>query len=125
MALSADAAADDPLFAHFGPSETVFQWHGDTFELPAGAVQLAESPMCPQQAFRYGDSAYGLQFHMEVTAEMVDEWLAEPAGCAELAELDYIDPEEIGRRKAKELPGMHALGERLFGRFAELCRQRL
>ncbi len=120
-----DAAADDPLFAHFGPGETVFQWHGDTFELPAGAVQLAESPLCRQQAFRYGDSAYGLQFHMEVTAEMVDEWLAEPAGCAELAELDYIDPEEIGRRKATELPGMHALGERLFGRFAELCRRRL
>jgi hypothetical protein len=62
---------------------------------------------------------------MEVTAQMVDEWLAEPTGCAELAELDYIDPEEIRRRKATELPGMHALGERLFGRFAELCRRRL
>ena len=120
-----EAATDDPLFSHFGPSETVFQWHGDAFELPTGAVQLAESPLCPQQAFRYGESAYGLQFHMEVTAEMVADWLAEPAGCAEVSRLDYIDPEEIRRRVPVEIPGMHALGERLFGRFAELCLRRM
>ena len=103
---------------------TVFQWHGDTFELPSGAVHLAKSEACRQQAFRFGNSAYGLQFHLEVTAAMIDDWLGETGNCGELAALDYIDPEAIRRRTPQELPAMHALGARVFGRFAELCTQR-
>ena len=61
------AAADDPLFAQSG-TRTVFQWHGDTFDLPHGAVHLARSPLCENQAFRYGSAAYGLQFHVEMTS---------------------------------------------------------
>ena len=72
------AAADDPLFAQSG-AQTVFQWHGDTFDLPAGAVHLARSPLCENQAFRYGHNAYGLQFHIEMTAAMIDD-LAQRAG---------------------------------------------
>ena len=71
------AAADDPLFAQSG-TRTMFQWHGDTFDLPSGAVHLARSPACENQAFRYGRRAYGLQFHIEMTAAMIDDWLSVP-----------------------------------------------
>ncbi len=55
----------------------VFQWHGDTFDLPPGAVRLASSPPYPNQAFRYGGRAYGFQFHIEVTPAVVSAWLAQ------------------------------------------------
>ncbi len=53
----------------------VFQWHGDTFDLPAGAVRLASSSLYPNQAFRYQDGVYALQFHIEVTPMIVHDWL--------------------------------------------------
>jgi len=117
-------SADDPLFRHLGDQPTVFQWHGDGFELPPGAVRLAGSKLCTQQAFRYGPSAYALQFHLEVTAEMIDRWLTEPGNCAELAAAPYIKEAEIRRRTPDELPRMQALAEKVFGEFATLCRQR-
>jgi len=52
----------------------VLQWHQDTFELPEGATLLATSPAYPNQAFRVGDVAYGVQFHVEVDEAMADEW---------------------------------------------------
>lgn len=81
------AARDDPLFRPFGHGEVVFHWHGDTFDLPAGATLLASSTACRHQAFRYGRSAYGLQFHVETTPAMIAEWLAVPENQAELAAL--------------------------------------
>ena len=54
------------------------QWHGDTFDLPEGGVLLASSPAAPNQAFRYGDAAYGIQFHLEVTPEMAEQWADVP-----------------------------------------------
>ncbi len=53
----------------------VFQWHGDTFDLPGGAVCLASSSLYPNQAFRYQDGIYALQFHIEVTPVIVHDWL--------------------------------------------------
>ena len=50
---------------------TPFHWHGDIFDLPAGAVSLASSDKTPCQAFRYGDKTYGFQFHFEVTSASV------------------------------------------------------
>ncbi len=54
----------------------VLQWHGDTFDLPAGSIRLASSRLYPNQAFRYGN-CYALQFHIEVTPEMIKEWFSE------------------------------------------------
>ena len=62
----------------------VLQWHGDTFELPAGAVHLGRSIAYANQAFRVGEAAYGLQFHLEVTGEMLEEWSQVPAYVASL-----------------------------------------
>jgi GMP synthase (glutamine-hydrolysing) len=117
-------AANDALFHDAAPVETVFQWHGDTFDLPDGATLLATAPACRHQAFRQGRSAYGLQFHIEVTADIIADWLHEPGNCGELAGLDYIDPEQIRRESPKNLPAMEALGRRVLGRWASLCRAR-
>ncbi|MFA5355078.1 MAG: type 1 glutamine amidotransferase [Thermodesulfovibrionales bacterium] len=53
----------------------VFHWHGETFDIPSGAVRLARSELYPNQAFRYGNNAYAFQFHIEVRKEMVYDWL--------------------------------------------------
>ncbi|MCP4255645.1 MAG: type 1 glutamine amidotransferase [Candidatus Scalindua sp.] len=67
--------SDDPLFQGFQEEFDVFQWHGDTFDIPDRAVRLAGSELCPNQAFRVGHNIYGLQFHVEVTDEMIYQWL--------------------------------------------------
>jgi GMP synthase-like glutamine amidotransferase len=68
------AAADDPLFHDLPNPLTTFHWHGDTFDIPAGAEWLASSELTRNQAFRYGSNIYALQFHAEVTAPMIADW---------------------------------------------------
>jgi GMP synthase (glutamine-hydrolysing) len=112
----------DPLFRDCGTRLTVFQWHGDTFDLPREAVHLAESPQCHHQAFRVGQRAYGLQFHIEMTAEMVDDWLGNPVNDQELSRLSYINPQNIRQHTPAELPALQALAAKVLGRFADWCR---
>lgn len=64
----------DPLFRGVEEGFDVFQWHGDTFDIPPGAARLAEGDICRNQAFRAGRRAYGLQFHIETTPEMIRDW---------------------------------------------------
>jgi len=68
-------AAGDPLFAAAPERFDAFQWHSYTFDLPPGGVPLARNPV-GLQAYRLGDSAWGIQFHAEVTREIVEGWLA-------------------------------------------------
>ena len=75
-------AASDPVFAGIPREMLTFQWHGDTFSLPAGSVLLASSPAFPHQAFRWGARAYGLQFHLEVSLDMAEDWLRGAGICA-------------------------------------------
>jgi GMP synthase-like glutamine amidotransferase len=71
------AASTDPLFGPLPITPDVLQWHYDEVsQLPPGAVQLAGSPSCAQQAFRLGRLAWGIQFHIETTPAMVREWAA-------------------------------------------------
>jgi GMP synthase (glutamine-hydrolysing) len=80
------AAGADPVFS-LAPAEFVtLQWHGDTFELPRGAVQLARSEAYAQQAFVFG-RAYGLQFHLEVDAALARSWGEVPAYAHSLRDL--------------------------------------
>jgi GMP synthase (glutamine-hydrolysing) len=79
------AGTADPVFGALPRELPAVQWHSDTFELPPGAVHLARSDAYPNQAFRWGRAAYGLQFHVEAPAALVAEWLAVPAYAAALA----------------------------------------
>lgn len=63
----------DEMFWDFPSQLQVFQWHGDTFEVPEGGKLLFKAPLCKNQAFRYGN-AYALQFHLEVTEGLLRDW---------------------------------------------------
>jgi len=67
-------AASDPLLGDAEPGLAIMQWHGDTFDLPDGAVRLATREGYVNQAFRIGDKTYGFQFHLEVTRETTNLW---------------------------------------------------
>jgi len=61
------------LLTDFSESERVFQWHGDTFDLPDKAVHLIKSDVCQNQAFSYGENILALQFHLEFTPTIVEQ----------------------------------------------------
>lgn len=115
------AAQSDKLCRHFDGSQHVFQWHAYTFDLPPGAVHLASTPTCPNQAFRFGERAYGLQFHLEADQQLVERWLHVPEYRAEAEasgpehHLDHILRETHGRA-----PQSTEIAERVFGDFIEL-----
>ena len=73
------AGRADPLFRGMSSPMTVLQWHGaEVLALPEETTVLARSADCAVQAFRYGACAYGLQYHVEITGETVEEWVAIP-----------------------------------------------
>jgi GMP synthase-like glutamine amidotransferase len=80
------------------PSLAVIHWHQDTFELPRGAVWLARSGLYPNQAFKVGARAYGLQFHVEVDQALMDGWREHlPAGVT-IDKQACTEVERVGRR---------------------------
>jgi GMP synthase-like glutamine amidotransferase len=114
-----DAALADPVFAGLPRSLPALQWHGDTFDLPEGAVRLAGSSAYPNQAFRYLN-AYGLQFHLEVSTAMALEWAGVPEYDAALRRVLGPDGTETIVRLVEERAGeMLQLGRTLFERFVD------
>jgi len=89
-----EAAKTVPLFASWRKTFNAFHWHGDTFQLPSGAVHIASSKGCENQAYVYGERVIGLQFHLESTHTSVADLLE---NCRdEVVEDTYIQkPEEI------------------------------
>lgn len=81
-----DVGWQDPLFADMPFMPDVMQFHSDIIErLPANAALLASATLYPHQAFRIGRCVYGLQFHIETTAELVETWAASDPETAEFA----------------------------------------
>lgn len=85
------ATRDSPVF-QFPPAETVFHWHGETFDLPAGAIPLARSEGCENQAFQLGRRVIGLQFHLETTPWSAKEIVSHCRD--ELVPSRYVQTEE-------------------------------
>jgi GMP synthase (glutamine-hydrolysing) len=119
-------AHDDRLFRHFERRpHYVFQWHAYTFAPPPGAVPLAWTRNCRNQAYRLGDAAWGLQFHLEADAALIGRWLESESGRAE------IDHHWSLRRVAhiraatrKHLPSAQPLSNRVFTEFIRLLGPR-
>jgi GMP synthase (glutamine-hydrolysing) len=104
--------ADDPVIGALPGRFRAFQWHYYTFELPAGAVQLAESAAA-RQAYRLGDRVWGIQFHAEVDRTMLDHWLRE-------GEDELPKPiEELRAETDRYLSGWNAQGRMLCDAFLD------
>lgn len=115
-----EAGRRDPVLSSFGPVQRVFQWHEDCIELPDGCAHLARSPDCEVQAFRYGEHAYGFQFHLEVDRLLVDRWLTVPANQPVLeAERGNIDPERIREQTREQIGALAAQSDLTFSRWIE------
>lgn len=118
-----DAADNDPLFKWVPLLPDVLQWHRDEItELPASAVLLAASTRYPNQAFRIGDRAWGLQFHIECDAAMIADWARSDSDG--LAELGY-DEEAVVAATVAVLADVEEVWQPFAVRFAELAHGRL
>ena len=105
---------DDPVLGSLPPRFEAFQWHFYTHGLPAGAVELARSRVCTQ-AFRLGESAWGVQFHPEVTAEQVESWIVEDAD-----ELP-VSAEAFAAETVRRIADWNELGRTLCAGFLEVA----
>ena len=111
----------DSLLSHFSPVEKIFQLHGDTFDIPQSAIQLASSEVCHGQAFKYGDKVYGLQFHLEADQAMILRWLDNPRNQAEIFNAhEKYSIEQVRNETEKYIKHSMNLSEQTFGEFINL-----
>jgi len=100
---------------------TVFQWHGDTFDIPSGSIKLAKSNLFPNQAFSIGKTIYALQFHLEVTKKMILEWVNRYED--ELVTLkEEVDPDEMLKSSEHHIQPLNNHAFLLFSNFLHLIR---
>jgi GMP synthase-like glutamine amidotransferase len=118
-----DAGRVDPVLGSLDGQILTLQWHGDTFDLPAEAVLLAGSDAYPNQAFRYGPCAYGVQFHIEVSAAMAEEWSRVPAYARSLEQTVGVHAldEMIDALRDERGTRMQQHAHELFGRWCALA----
>jgi GMP synthase (glutamine-hydrolysing) len=111
------AGMDDRVLAAFAPEAKVFQFHEDACELPEGAELLFTGDKVPVQAFRAGESAYGIQFHFEVTTEEIAAW------CDETPDLEEVwgtSKEKVMRQAEESLAAQQETGREATRRFLKL-----
>jgi GMP synthase-like glutamine amidotransferase len=115
-----DVAESDPLWRYVPFAPDVLQWHEDEItELPAGTVLLAASTRYPHQAFRIGDRAWGLQFHIECDTEMIATWAA--SGRVALADLG-IAADDLVAACAAVMDDIEDVWQPFAARFAAVAR---
>jgi GMP synthase (glutamine-hydrolysing) len=114
-----DAAQDDALWKGIPPRFTPLHWHGDVFDLPAGAVSLASSEATEHQAFRFGARTWGILFHLEMRAADVEAMVATFA--ADVAAAGIRREDVLGPAPAR-VGALAPLAARVFGGWAALVR---
>ena len=107
-----DAGKKDPVFGACLEAFDVFEWHGEIFDLPNDCVPLAGSHIAPLQAFRYGDRAYGLLFHLEMEAGGIDSLCRE---CAPDVTKAGLTAQQVKTTALPQLPQLHHVADRLIG----------
>ncbi len=113
-------AGAEPALEGIAESEAVLHWHGDTFDLPEGAVRLASTLPCYNQMFRFGARAFALQFHVEIDAADVARWVAEDADFVRAAN----GPDGGARILAdteRLMPRHRTVGDRLIRNMLRTC----
>jgi GMP synthase (glutamine-hydrolysing) len=102
-----DEGRSDPLLGHLGGETRLFQWHGDVFDLPGGAVH-------------YGTNVYGFQFHLEADEPLIERWLRVPAHRDDIERLAAeVHPDEIRRETRERIGDLQARADLIF---ADLVR---
>ncbi|NIP72970.1 MAG: glutamine amidotransferase [Gammaproteobacteria bacterium] len=107
-----EAGAGGPLGHLGGGGGPVLHWHGDTFDLPEGAVHLAASALYDNQAFALGPNALALQFHPEVTARGLERWFVGHAH--EIAATPGLSVQGLRADTARHAPALERAGGALF-----------
>jgi GMP synthase-like glutamine amidotransferase len=107
----------DTLFYGLPTGLTVFQWHEDTFEIPEGGTLLVRGKACRNQAFKVGNYAYGLQFHVEATPDMVSEWMKDQG--------DKVDVNKIVKASIEKRDLLERQAHAIFSNFQRIIESSL
>jgi len=106
----------DPMWCDMPKTFVTTHWHGDVFEIPPGGMRLGHSAMTPNQLFRYGHSLYGLQFHLEMTPEILEEMVADSKDDL-LGQ--GVDPEQLRKEGLAHLPNLRETATTVFSRWTD------
>lgn len=110
--LTLTAAGSQSALLYLPADLPVLHWHGDQFEIPAGLESLAQTPLCPHQAFAVGNHALALQFHLEADASRIEQWLI--GHCAELFSAG-VDLSVLRQQAAEYGTALRQAGEAVMG----------
>ena len=117
------AAVTDPLLGHYRDGAMVLQWHEDTFELPTGADMLATGDQVRNQAFRFGERTWGVQWHLEVDRAELDGWLETFSAKADLQTEWGKSADDVRSEADRFLTAHEERGRELFTRFVGVMRE--
>lgn len=113
-------AKEDVLLSFLEPEERVMQWHEDTHDLPDGATLLITGDRIPTQAYRVGETAWGVQFHAEVEAWELTWWLEVADAAMDLKATWGKSADEIRAEARQHMARQEERGREIFTRFADV-----
>jgi GMP synthase-like glutamine amidotransferase len=116
-------AAGDPLLSHYRDGDMIFEWHMDTFEPPPGAELLATGDRVRHQAFRMGERAWAIQWHLEIDRPELESWLDIFGQEGDLLAEWGKSAEAVRAEADAFMAGHEARGRELFTRFAGVVRE--
>lgn len=114
-------AAGNPWLAHLPERFAIFQWHGDTFALPAGAQPLLASRWCDNQAFAWGDKVLALQGHPEMTEGLIDLWLDDWAHLLDASQPSQQSIAEMRDKLSDRVEALNQVAEGFYAHWLKLA----